>query len=272
MCAPGPGSLRPSLPGPWALGPGPRVLFAHSASGTRPGPPRGGTAVRGCVRSGAARPPPLRGPGPAHSALASLAGPGPRASPPAPPLGHLCGLLAGVRRPPRALAGPAALLWSPSLRCGRAWALARPSSVSGSRRALRVARRVPPGPPPSGLRGRRLPARGRGGCRRPFSPAPGPFLCSRAPAPAALSVPWGCCFACAALIAWGSPLPPPRPCRPRWGLAGSARLAGQGVRPQNGLHFSQPISAPPGLKIGPRPHFLAALTIRKLSTAPLHEM
>lgn len=101
-----------------------------------------------------ARPAPLRGPGPAFSARAALAGPAPRPRPPGSGARPLCALArsAGARWPRFAP-------WSASLRCGLPdrSPLLRFGLPPGS---TRVPRRVPPVPSPSGLRGRLPPGRG----------------------------------------------------------------------------------------------------------------
>ena len=190
--------------GPSSLGfSGP--LFAHSAFCRR-----GAPAPR-LVRSGAAAPPPaLAAPVRRLAARASLAGAGPRAFPPAPALG-LCAPLARLRgtRWPRFLvrAAPSfaglrfAGLWPP------------PLSLRGFPRS-----RVPAGSPlarplcgfgPGGLLGP--------GLWRPlaafFRPLPRASFCARARLRALRFFARGF-----------SPAAPPRPCRPRRGLAGSAEL------------------------------------------------
>ncbi len=194
-----------------------------------------------CVRSGAARPPPLRGPGPAPNALALRA-----------PLARPSGLRPALSRP--------ALVRAVALRgrcCPRFLVLAAPS-FAGFRFASRFAlapaaaprlpssrgARFPLGPPPSGLRGRLAPPRGR---RRPvaaFFPASAPGLfCSRARALRFSSLS-GCCVSSAAFLSVGSPLRPSRPRRPRWGLRGSARLCQRACGPP-----LPTAAAPPGSSV-----------------------
>ena len=212
------GAARPSLPRLRARLPSSFCALRVPACAGAPAPARG--------RSGAARPPPLRCPGPAPSALPRFArSPGPPPGP-APRLSRsacvrACALL-GARWPRCA--------WGrPSFGCGLplvALALCvRPS-------ALRVAPPGPPGPSPSGLRGRSAPAPGP---VRPFGPlfpalAPGLF-CARPARRAALSIVGVRCVFPSALVSVASPLPPSRPCAPRWGAAGSAWLCHWGPRP-----------------------------------------
>lgn len=176
-----------------------------------------------CVRSGAARPPPLRGPGPASPSLRS---PGP----PLGPSGRGSGARACVRRcaAPWPLAAPGPLpLALAALRVSLAVALA----ALGRGSAAAVGRRFLSGPPAARLWGRLAPAPGRARPSGPLSAGlrPGAFLCSRPPASAAL-VRSG---AAAAVAAGFSPAPPPRPCRPRWGLAGSVRPPAGGCGPRS---------------------------------------
>lgn len=185
--------------------------------------PRRCASLAALVRSGAARPAPLRGPGPAYPP--SLRSPGP-------PLGPSgCGstarpclrafALGGLSLPPSALRLALAALRAP-------WSVA----LASSRARLGAARRLA-----ASSRGRPLRGFG-GGCLRPgavggavrrlFSAlAPG-LLCSRAPAPAAL-------LRCGAL-----PLRPPAPPPPAGWLRGARclRLGGFGPRC---------FAAPPGL-------------------------
>ena len=88
------------------------------------------------------------------------------------------------------------------------------------------------GSPPPALSRRYAPPRGaRPALRAGLLVAPRPpgvWFC----APAGLLPPlaWLRCLFCSCRL--GSPLPPPRPCRPRWGLAGSAVPAAGGSRPR----------------------------------------
>lgn len=157
---------------------GPPVLFAHSASPLAPGPLplRGAAPARRARRRFAA---PVRRLAPA---LASL---GCRGRPPGQPPGSLARPACGLA-PSLALAGPAALGAALRSAAGFRW-----SPLLTACGPLRFAwpRRGPPGPSPSGLRGRSAPAPGP---VRPFGPlfpalAPGPF-CARPACRAALSV------------------------------------------------------------------------------------
>ena len=177
-------------------------------------------------RSGAARPAPLRGPGPAHGARASRAGPAPRGSPPAPSLGP-CAPLRGSAdaRWPRLVRAPASAPAAGSL-------FGRPCSAPPPPRPSAWPRRVPPAPSrfagfgggclrPRGARG----LRPRSGWLRP----PGP-CCAPAPARAC----W--CLFRAAVLAVGLSPAPPRPAAPAGG-SGEREACGRA---------SPPFPAPPG--------------------------
>ena len=195
-------------------------------------------------RSGAARPAPLRGPGPAHGALASLAGPAPRGSPPgsvARPLVRRCAA-------PRALAGPVWFGLRHPLR------LRAPCSVAlAPLRLRRAPARGPAGSPPPrpASRASGAAASGPGGPaafgRGLVAAPPGALL--RARACAGLLVPLSCRCACRGALPCA---PPPR--RPRWGLRGAqglwpgfAPLPGCAGRVPHGARFSRPTPEP-----GPR--------------------
>ena len=133
-------------------GPEPAIVVRALLRTSRPslGPLRLRLACR--VRSGAARPPPLRGPGPRPSRRASLAGAGPPCVPPrfaARPL---------VRRfaAPWALAGPVWLWPRPCFASGSLFG--RPCFVAALGLCQRVVSRGVPLRPPPGLRARGLPA------------------------------------------------------------------------------------------------------------------
>lgn len=238
----GPPALRSAsrarvVPGALARGPRPtranaRGLPVLPLPGLRPSAKMVVAACSALLRSlplsGAAAPGPLplrsprrgRRPRPPLSRPRSgLSGPrfAPRGRAPAVPPGSVARPLVRRFAAPRALAAAAVVsLPLAALRAPCPVALA-PLVVAP---LPRVGRRVPPRP--SALRrwARRAPARGPGGCRRrslPFGPRA--WWCSRAPA------------RCAGALSVGSPLPPPRPCRPRWGLAGSARLFHRGCGP-----------------------------------------
>lgn len=195
-------------------------------------------------RSGAARPAPLRGPGPAHGALASLAGPAPRGSPPALTLGRLC---AAARLRGRSLAPSGS---GSGIRSGCGLPVRSPLLRSASAAPQRVAPPGPPRPVPlRGLRGRLPPAPGgpRPSAAVWVAAPPGALL--RARACAGLLVPLSCrCARRGALPC----APPPR--RPRWGLRGArglwpgfAPLPGSAGRVPHGARFSRPTPEP-----GPR--------------------
>ena len=188
-CVPGPGATR-APPGP----PGSsaalrRLLWCARRSRLSAGPflrtPRPFLRRGPCPcagRSGAARPAPLRGPGPALWARASLAGPAPRGSPPAPSLGHLC---AAARLRGHSLAPSGA---GSGLRSCCGLPIRSPLLRSASAKPQRVAPPGPPRPGPlRGLRGRLPPAPGG---PRPLAAVgwlrpPGP-CCAPAPARACL--------------------------------------------------------------------------------------
>lgn len=137
------------------------LLFAHSGSPVAPGP------CPARVPSGAARPPPLRGPGPAHSALPP--GPGRWPFPPAHPLGPCARF-----RAPWALAVPGCLWARPS--CAAAFLFGRP--CSGRPWPLCSACH-PPGPPLAPLPALR-PSRRPSGRRSGFGPGGScPGACAR---------------------------------------------------------------------------------------------
>lgn len=180
----------------------PSALFARSGSLSAPGPL------------------PLRRspPGRAARALCRPLRPGP----PARSLGRLCAPsgLRGLSLAPLRLARPPPAAGS---------LFGRPCSAPCS--LLRFAG-SPPGPPgalplrgfggfprrPCGLLGGALLPRGLRGLR-PLFPASGPGAFAARGGFPPLAVPLS------VLLPWlrGSPLLPPRPCRPRWGLSGSAR-------------------------------------------------
>lgn len=187
-----------------------------------PRPPAPAQRARAVARS-LRRAPPAR-----RCAAPPMGGGGPRASPPAPPLG----LVRRWRPAPSPAFGAARALRlrrlslgpvvaAPGLRRLRASVAALWSPLPASAPSRRPAR-PPPGPPwrvryaasgpPGSARGGRW-----GRLRRPFSACAPPALfmlasarvrCAANPAP--------CCAAVAALSRWLLPLPPPVP-RPRWG-------------------------------------------------------
>ena len=217
----GPGPTRAArgatAPHPqWCARRGPLApFFAHSASLLRRGP------CPCAVRSGAARPPPLSRPRSGLSAppLRS-AGAGPRAFPPALPLGL-------VRRcaAPAPLAGPAAL--GVALRPLRA-SCGRPCSAPCSPLRFAWPRRVPPCP--SAVAASGPAASGPGACAgfarflRP--PAPGRLAARRACAACGASA------AAAAVVGGFSPCLPPAPAPPAGGLRGARGLRPGGSRPR----------------------------------------
>ena len=152
-------------------------------------------------------------------AVPAKAGTGPRGSPPAFPLGHLCGLRFA---PPSAATRSAAT----ALRVGLV--PLRPPCRSGC--ALlglpgvqRAARRDPPAPALRASGPAAPPPGRRGASPRFFSPRPGGFLCSRArPLRQSAQSPSG--LLGTSLLSEASPLRPSRPRRPRWGLRGGGRL------------------------------------------------
>ena len=195
-------------------------LFAHSASPVAPGP----LPLRGSAPARRARPP-LRGPGPAPSARAcACRGRAPRL-PPRLSRSAACAPLRGSAgtRWPRCALGAALLRCGLPPRCFGRPCCARPCPCAS---------RGPAGSPPArpfGLRARRAPAPGALAARGAAFCGPGPrgFLagCARLLAracPRCAGARLGCCASCAAVVGRASPLPPPRPGRPRWGLPGSA--------------------------------------------------
>ena len=187
------------------------ALFAHSASY------RAGAPAPALVRSGAARPPPLRGPGPAFAPSLRSPGPPPGASPPAPPLGVRRGAPSPLPSPLAAAAARAL----PSLRCG----LPVRSPLLRLGRGPWASRRPAGSPPPRPLRGFGggwLPPRGPARPSGPLVSASGPrgFVCAPAPARAC----WRLCRGVSGM-GWALPCAPP-PRRPRWGLRGAPSLFG----------------------------------------------
>lgn len=171
---------------------------------------RGAPAAASRARSGGIRPRPRWG----------LAGPAPRASPPAPPLGPCCGLGLGAS-PSRGARWPRLTGASPRFAAGSLTG-GRPCFVSGSPLVSAWPRRVPPGAPADAASG----AAGScpGGLSAAYRPRfyrPGPPGLFSSPAPA--RAPGGgprCClvrsFHPLYLVVRFSPKPPPVP-RPRWG-------------------------------------------------------
>lgn len=227
------GAARSSLRPFGAL---PAALCALRAPRLRRGPcPCAGSLRRGAPGAAArarfvARLPPcaaLRSPGPPL---------GP--SPPALSLGPCAPLRgsAGARWPRCAWVRAALGCGLPALRSGR------PCSASPSPLRFAWPRRAPPGPPASRLRGRLPPAPGalRGPSGRLFRLRP-PGLWRAAGA--LLACPGARC-ALSRLsgrsVVRASPLLPPRPCRPRWGLPGSAWPPAWGLPPPSRLRRASP--------------------------------
>ncbi len=217
VCAPGPR---------W----GPFCALRVPACAGAPAPAR--------VRSGAARPPPLRGPGPAFAP--SLRSPGPPLGPcpPAPPLGVRRGAPSPLPSP---LAGPVCPAALPSLRCGLP--VRSPLLRLGSRPgAARGPAGSPLGPPASRLRGRLAPAPGALAGRWPafFAPRPrGLWLRARACAGAQCGCP-------GALLAVGLSPAPPRPAAPAGGSGVRVACWARGLRaPAVGAAFRSPPRRPP---------------------------
>ena len=248
-CALGPGVTRcasgPTLgarsrasgpPHKWLCGPGPRAsslgfsggLFAHSASDACAGAP-----APARVRSGAARPPPLRGAGPAFSPVAALLRPRPPGPAPRLPRSASSGLApsVGARWPRcawRAIRSAAGFLRCPCSAPVRLGASRCPAGSPWPRPACASLR------PASGAAGS---APGAWAAQAPPFPAlaPGAFCCARGPARALLA------------LLWGSPLHPPAP-PPPLGAPGCAWLAlARGLRaPAWGLRFAALPGGPPG--------------------------
>ena len=278
----GPGPRRPKGPPPGPPLRSPLAPYAQAVAGRCCAlrvPSCAGAPAPARVRSGAARPPPLRGPGPAFAPSLRSPGPplGPR--PPAPPLGP-CAPLSRLRG--RSLA-PGPLPPHPR-RCGLA--------VRFALALLRVgcgASVAPPGPPPGrplrGFGGGWLRPGGVGGLAAAFS-APPPGLGS-APAPARA---WGVLRPagrawppCRAFVApasaapnpsrcasvgplcrpWGSPLRPPAP-PPPLGAPGGVRPVGWLRPPLRGPRFSRPSRGPPSRRARAPRAVPARLTFLKI--------
>lgn len=229
--------------GGWApLGP----FFAQSPSGTRPA---AAVALRGCVRGRAPPPPPLRGPGPAHSALRR--GRAALALPPASSLGRLC---AAARLRGRSLCR----VW---FRCGirsaAGFLFGRPCFAPPC-----VSQRPAAGGPlraPFGASGPVAPA-------RPPPPAVG-GLFSRS-AGAGRVAARGCRrllrFAVGAALCFGFSLRPSRPRRPA-GAPGKRVASGLGAPPRrSGPRFSRPSRGSPAALRAALQRFFGGLTNRKL--------
>lgn len=261
------GGLRPGSRVPIRGPPGPpgSVPFgALATSGVRAGPfgpffgqpavpPCAGAPSPARVPRRPARPRPLRGSGPAHCALASLAVAGPAGFPPAPPLGagrpRSCGL-------PVPLAGPVCL--RPRLRCAAGSLFGRPCCAWPWALCSAWPRRAPPS--------RALRASGPG-CSRPGA-VPGCRPAFSAPAPGRV----GCAAAPAALLRFCAAFPggvgfspaPPRPAAPAGGSGGhEARLGGLDP-PLRGPRFSRTSCGSPRGPGGPARAPSARLTVRKL--------
>jgi len=255
-------------------------------------PPCAGAPAPARVRSGAARPGPLRGRGPAFPALASLPAPAPRARPPGSPARGLGGAPAPPPRPFSRWPRCASAL--PSLRCGLpvvalAPARARLGRFAGS----------PPGPPgparfaASGAAPSRPGACAalRAACWWP--PAPGAFGCARSacgplaasgggflrrgllrrprclggaadPRDASLDALEPCLPRRATQSVVGQVLPPLPPApAPPLGASGSAWPVG--ASPRSGSRFSRPCRGPPcALRARPCAPIPARFTVRKL--------
>jgi len=233
----------------------PPPLFAHSAPPPAPGPLplRGVAPARRARRRFAPRsgvPPSLRSAALRSGRRGRPPGPGP----PAPPLGP-CAPLCGSVGPrwPRCAWARLPLCCGLPPRCSGC-----PCSAPPCLCASRGPAGSPRARPLRGFGGGRLPPRGLRGPLARFSrpPAPGPLLRARArprllpPAGAVLfprclgsrvglwlgfapagAPPYRSPRRASPVLIGGSPLPPPRPCRPLRGLAGSARLRLWGLPP-----------------------------------------
>lgn len=210
---------------------------------------RGPCPCAAVLRGGAPAPrsaAPVRRIAPALRLRSGCRGRAPAAAPPALPLGPCAPLRgsAGARCPrcaPGSASAPgrasAALLWSPFplLRLASALRVGPPGPPSAVRCAA-------PGPGGSGPRGLRGPC-------GPLVSASGPgALAARWAAARVRLRPLRCPLSAAAVVSVGSPLPPPRPCRPRWGLAGCARPPALGLRPAAARLPGVGASRPPGLR------------------------
>lgn len=174
-------------------------LFAHSASGAWP------AAAVPCV------PRPRR-----------RGGPAPYAPPGSPPASCARPLVRRVSRLRGRSLGPS-VRPLPSLLCGLPWG----SPLFRLRRGPWSARALAGSPPPLVRRGAPAPGALSAASRAFFRWAPGLFLrasASRRLLPPAGVPPAGVVLGPLRWWPWVSPLPPPRPCRPLRGLAGSARL------------------------------------------------
>lgn len=234
LCGPARGPLRPSL----GLSAVPRAFCALRVLPGR---------FAALARFGAARPPP-----------------GVAALPPAPPLGRLCAAsrLRGLSLAPAAFGPGLASLRAPCSVALAALGLG-PCAARGpagvSLAPLRASLPAAPARPPLRPVGRFPPPGGRA-----LAAARGPLgrllrlwwpLWWLSALLGLRRAPWICCADSGAPLArpgaLRSPLPPPRPGRPRWGLPGSALPVGWLRPPLRGSRFSRPSCGPPLPEIRP---------------------